>query len=259
MSKKVVVASGYFDPLHYGHIEYLQRSKELGDTLIVIVNNDEQAKLAKGGSFMPVHERVKLIRALSCVDTAMEAMDQDRSVCKTLALLHPHIFTNGGNQFNDMIPEANVCLELGIKMEDCLGNSVHSSKMPMMIAPSTKPQEMQMKDTFVAKPDVVSAVRKTLEALGGIILASRSMVYREMYNGRNVLAPNSGPGNADHRGYVPVERWIMSKTLAENPAVVEGEGISLLRTVDGDVRLDWACEDRVIDFSLFGGTRNIGR
>ena len=40
MSKKVVVASGYFDPMHYGHVEYLQRSKDLGDTLIVIVNSD---------------------------------------------------------------------------------------------------------------------------------------------------------------------------------------------------------------------------
>ena len=49
--KKYVVASGYFDPIHMGHIEYLQRSKEQGDVLIVIVNNDKQAELKKGKSF----------------------------------------------------------------------------------------------------------------------------------------------------------------------------------------------------------------
>ena len=43
--KKLVIASGYFNPLHKGHIEYLKRSKELGNSLIVIVNNDVQVGL----------------------------------------------------------------------------------------------------------------------------------------------------------------------------------------------------------------------
>ena len=45
MSKTIVCCSGYFDPIHYGHIEYLQRSKDLGDKLIVIVNSDKQATM----------------------------------------------------------------------------------------------------------------------------------------------------------------------------------------------------------------------
>eukprot|EP00929_Paragymnodinium_shiwhaense_P017640 TRINITY_DN127141_c0_g1_i1.p1 TRINITY_DN127141_c0_g1~~TRINITY_DN127141_c0_g1_i1.p1 ORF type:complete len:153 (-),score=23.84 TRINITY_DN127141_c0_g1_i1:174-632(-) len=127
MSRKVVVASGYFDPLHYGHIEYLQKSKDLGDKLIVIVNNDRQACLKKGQPFMPARERVKLVRSLACVDAAIEAVDDDRSVCKTLSIIHPDVFTNGGNVRNDNIPEAEVCAQLGIRMVDGLGEKVQSS------------------------------------------------------------------------------------------------------------------------------------
>jgi D-beta-D-heptose 7-phosphate kinase/D-beta-D-heptose 1-phosphate adenosyltransferase len=249
MLKQVVVASGYFDPLHYGHIEYLQKSKDLGTTLIVIVNNDKQAALAKGGSLMPIQERIKLVRSLSCVDAAIESVDDDHSVCKTLALLHPDIFANGGTQFNEMCLEASLCDELGIRMVDRLGNQIEASTRRMMIAPPTKRQRVPR---AVPNSELSQAVRKALESSGGVLLAQRSMVHREMYNGRNVLAPNSGPGNADHRGYVPVERWIMSKTLAENPVEVKGEGVSVLLTPSGEVRLDEACADKSLEFMLFG-------
>lgn len=127
MPKKIVVASGYFDPLHAGHIEYLQRSKDLGDILVVIVNNDTQAKLKKGIPFMAARERIKVIRALECVDLAIESIDDDRTVCNTLGALHPDIFTNGGDQNNECIPEAKVCLDMGIQMMDGLGSKIQSS------------------------------------------------------------------------------------------------------------------------------------
>jgi len=127
MSKKVVVASGYFDPIHYGHVEYLQKSKDQGDTLIVIVNSDHQATLKKGKPFMPCSERVKLVRSLECVDAAIESVDEDRTVCKTLSLLHPDIFTNGGDQTNESIPEAEVCNRLGIELRDGMGGKIQSS------------------------------------------------------------------------------------------------------------------------------------
>ena len=128
MPKTIVVASGYFDPLHYGHVEYLQRAKELGDQLIVIVNNDTQSQLKKNFVVVPARERVKLIRELECVDMAVESIDTDRTVCKTLYMLHPHIFANGGDQFNTSIPESEICEELGIKMVDALGDKVQSSR-----------------------------------------------------------------------------------------------------------------------------------
>ncbi len=126
-NKIIVVASGYFSPLHFGHVEYLQKSKTLGDILIVIVNNDNQELLKKGKSFMSAAERVKVVRALECVDIAIESIDTDRTVCKTLASLHPHIFTNGGDQFNDTIPEKVTCDEYGIKLVDGLGDKIQSS------------------------------------------------------------------------------------------------------------------------------------
>lgn len=65
---RVVVCSGYFDPMHCGHVEYLQKSKALGTHLIVIVNNDDQARQKKGKPFMPARERIKLVRSFECVD-----------------------------------------------------------------------------------------------------------------------------------------------------------------------------------------------
>ncbi len=107
MSETIVCASGYFNPIHYGHIEYLEKSKQLGDKLIVIVNSDKQSHLKKGASFMPEDERLKIVRSLRCVDAAVLSVDEDRTVCKTLSHLHPDIFTNGGDQNNDTIPEAD--------------------------------------------------------------------------------------------------------------------------------------------------------
>ena len=126
--KKIVVASGYFmTGIHKGHVEYLSKAKQLGDILIVIVNNDYQARLKKGDVLMTAADRIQVVRALECVDIAIESIDQDRSVCKTLAMLHPHIFANGGDQFNSNIPEADVCARMGIQMVDGLGDKIESS------------------------------------------------------------------------------------------------------------------------------------
>ena len=57
-NEKVVICSGYFDPLHVGHIEYLKMAKSMGDTLVVIVNNHEQCMKKKGDEFMEQHDRI---------------------------------------------------------------------------------------------------------------------------------------------------------------------------------------------------------
>lgn len=124
---KIVCVSGYFNPLHAGHIEYFEKSKELGNKLVVIVNNDKQSILKKGSSFMPEDERLKIIRSLRIVDMAVLSIDDDRTVCKTLRSVRPHIFANGGDQFNDIIPEKPICEELNIQLSDGLGDKIQSS------------------------------------------------------------------------------------------------------------------------------------
>jgi len=93
---KTVSVSGYFDPLHVGRLEYFNIAKELGDKLIVLVNNDQQAIIKKGYVFMPCEDRKKIVSALSIVDEVVKVIDQDRSVSKTLAKVKPDIFANGG-------------------------------------------------------------------------------------------------------------------------------------------------------------------
>ena len=122
-----VAASGYFDPLHVGHIEYLEMAKSLGDKLIVIVNSDEQARLKKGKPFMSQEDRLKIIKSLRCVNEAFISVDTDLSVCKSLRMCVPHIFTNGGDRKQEEVPEAKVCRELNIEMSDGLGLKIRSS------------------------------------------------------------------------------------------------------------------------------------
>lgn len=123
----IVCVSGYFNPLHIGHIEYFEKSKLLGNKLVVIVNNDKQSFLKKGSSFMSENERLNIIRKLRVVDMAVLSIDEDRTVIKTLDCIRPHIFANGGDQTNDKIPEKDICDRLGIKLIDGMGDKIQSS------------------------------------------------------------------------------------------------------------------------------------
>jgi len=128
MTKEIIIAaSGYFDPLHIGHIECLELAKKLGDKLIVIVNNEVQAKLKKGFEFMPFNERMKIVAALRCVDKVFPSIDEDASVCKSLEAVHPTIFAKGGDRNSGNIPEKEVCDRLGIKIIDGLGKKIQAS------------------------------------------------------------------------------------------------------------------------------------
>lgn len=123
----IVAVSGYFDPLHAGHIEYFEMAKKLGDKLIVILNNDEQSVLKKGKMFMPEWERRKILEALKDVDEVYMSIDDDLSVCKSLQVVRPDIFAKGGDRFSDEVPEKDICKEMGIRMIDGLGSKIQSS------------------------------------------------------------------------------------------------------------------------------------
>ena len=124
---RTVAISGYFDPLHVGHLEYIELAADLGDHLTVIVNNDLQCELKKGKSFMPSKDRVRIIQALSVVDTTFLSVDTDLSVCKSLSIIRPNIFANGGDRTIGEIPETKVMQKYNIEMVDGLGNKIRSS------------------------------------------------------------------------------------------------------------------------------------
>lgn len=123
MKKPVVMAvSGGFDPVHIGHIRMFKKARQMGDKLIVILNNDHWLLAKKGFVFMSENERKEIIEAIAGIDqvviTSHASNDPDRSVCRELRKLRPTIFANGGDRkpSGDPVPEAALCKELGIKM-----------------------------------------------------------------------------------------------------------------------------------------------
>ena len=135
-TKTLVIASGYFNPVHKGHIEYLTRSKALGDKLFVIVNNDIQREMKGSKEFMNEDERKLIIETLKPVDWAVVAIDtENRQVDKSIKLIYElykdefqnFIFSNGGDQTEQTIAEDVICKKLGIKMVFGLGDKIQSS------------------------------------------------------------------------------------------------------------------------------------
>ena len=132
--KKGIIVSGYFNPLHKGHLELFEKAKEVGDILIVIVNNDIQRELKGSQFFQDQDERIRIIRALSIVDMAWISVDKDSTQNATLKLMVDKFygsiklaFANGGDQNNDTIPEAEICRQFNIELIDGLGDKIKSS------------------------------------------------------------------------------------------------------------------------------------
>ena len=124
---KVVAISGYFDPIHVGHLEYINMAKKLGDKLVVIVNNNYQCELKKGKPFMDEKDRVIIVSNLKNVDEVFLSIDKDKTVCASLEKIKPDIFANGGDRKNYEIPESVICKKYDIKIIDGLGDKIRSS------------------------------------------------------------------------------------------------------------------------------------
>src|SRR3989344_5928540 len=119
--KEVIVAvSGGFDPVHIGHVRMFNEAKKLGDTLVIILNNDHWLHKKKGFVFMPEQERREILEALKPVDrvilTRHEKNPSDISICRELTALKPDIFANGGDRTRKNIPEVATCHSIGCSM-----------------------------------------------------------------------------------------------------------------------------------------------
>lgn len=120
---KIAIVSGFFNPLHGGHLDMIEAARKMGDRLMVILNNDVQQVLKKDKIILPEQNRARLMRALRDVDEVVIAIDQDPSVTRTLELIakkYPNdelVFANGGDRDSEkVIPETEVCRRYGIKM-----------------------------------------------------------------------------------------------------------------------------------------------
>ena len=105
-----VIISGGFDPIHIGHLRMIQESSKLASRLIVIVNSDKFLIEKKGYAFMPIKERIEILEGFSEVYRAVESIDNDKTVCKTLEWVAKEekikCFANGGDRKNEVdIPE----------------------------------------------------------------------------------------------------------------------------------------------------------
>lgn len=171
--KKIAITSMYANPLHPGHIECLELSKELADELWVIVNNDHQAKLKRGvESFQDEMLRARVVGALKPVNKVILSEDTDGSVCKTLEKVIKEaqstegvteiIFTKGGDRFAGEIPERAILEQYGVKIVDGLGEKTHSSSSYV---------------NRIANPEDTEALKKAIEQIPE---ADRELEYLEV-------------------------------------------------------------------------------
>jgi len=134
MKKKAIIVSGYFNPLHRGHLELFKIAKTAGNMLIVIINSDLQRFLKGSKEFMLEDERLEIVNAIQYVDWTIISIDKDKTQIETLKEIyeiykdtHNLAFANGGDQNNDTIPEATICRKLGIELIEGLGDKIQSS------------------------------------------------------------------------------------------------------------------------------------
>ena len=68
MKRKAIIVSGYFNPIHKGHLEYFHKAKSCGDALFVIINSDYQRALKGSKEFQKEDERQLIVSNLRIVD-----------------------------------------------------------------------------------------------------------------------------------------------------------------------------------------------
>lgn len=123
---RVGIISGYFNPIHTGHLDYIEGAKQRCDLLYVIVNSDRQVDIKGSKQFMDEGSRLRIVRALAYVNKAMVSIDDDSTVCRSIKAIHKQycddpfltdiLFMNGGDRSQGTVPESEICEELDIKM-----------------------------------------------------------------------------------------------------------------------------------------------
>ena len=140
MKKKAIIVSGYFNPIHKGHIEYFNLAKQLADYLFVIVNNDFQRELKGSKLFMLENERKIIVEQIKTVDKAFLSVDKDKSVSETLKKItsiyskdYELIFANGGDRNNKTTPEIEFCNKNNVRTIWGIGGSNKTNSSSLIL------------------------------------------------------------------------------------------------------------------------------
>lgn len=127
---RVAIASGYFNPLHVGHLRMMHEASAIADHLVVIVNNDDQQLVKSGKVIQPLDHRIEIVRALRVVDDVVPAIDADGTVRATLAQLRDRypsahlLFVQGGDRSDPTkVAELDTCIALEIELVFAVGGS----------------------------------------------------------------------------------------------------------------------------------------
>jgi glycerol-3-phosphate cytidylyltransferase/D-beta-D-heptose 7-phosphate kinase/D-beta-D-heptose 1-phosphate adenosyltransferase len=139
--RRASIVSGYFNPLHVGHLRMMESARSLTGRLIVIVNNDVQQEMKKGRIILPLDHRLEIVQALRITDEAVAAVDGDATVKRTLQAIrdkYPEaelIFANGGDRSSaSRVAEAAVCAELRIGLRFGIGGEEKADSSTRIIA-----------------------------------------------------------------------------------------------------------------------------
>lgn len=138
--KTLVIVSGYFGPIHVGHLDMIEAGAAAGDELYVIVNNNLQQTLKKGKVIIDEADRLRIVGALRMVDHAMVAVDRDGTVRESIADIaerfrdYQIIFGNGGDRDTSAeVPEAEICDRYGIEMIFDMGGNQKADSSSRLI------------------------------------------------------------------------------------------------------------------------------
>ena len=114
--KRIVFTNGCFDLLHLGHVRYLEKSKSLGDILVVGVNSDRSVRSLKGPErpILPEEERTEILSSLACVDYV--TVFDELTPLELISSLQPHVYVKGGDWAKEAVVGKEVVEQSGGKV-----------------------------------------------------------------------------------------------------------------------------------------------